>query len=249
MAARLLVRQTKQDFSLLGVTENGKMGGRGRADEPMKIPKLRTALGTASCIAALLLAGCQTAQPPAPDPAAIEAAAKAEEARSVAESSLGKQAEVLAQGDLALNGRQQVLVINRLAAGAPESKGDAKSAPIFVRRAAVLEKNDGKWSEILLCDEHLKNPNGYLGGSPRARVSGWRLEYGQDAAKGLEMKFTPMEKFDSGDVNVNQPTGQTVAVFDVRWNNSAKRYQSFDPSHERYLTEIPMLETPESVLK
>ena len=29
-------------------------------------------------------------------------------------------------------------------------------SPIFVTRAAVLEKNDGKWSQILLCDEHLK---------------------------------------------------------------------------------------------
>ncbi len=29
----------------------------------------------------------------------------------------------------------------------------------------------------------------------------------------------------------------------------AKRYQSFDQSHERYLSEVPSLETPQSILK
>jgi hypothetical protein len=215
----------------------------------MRTPILRTVQRALPCVMALFLAGCQAAQPPAPDPAAIEAAAKAEEARAVADASLGKQAEVLAQGDLALNGREQLLIVNRLAAGAASSPGESKSSPILVTRAAVLEKNNGKWSQVLLCDDHLKNPSGYLGGSPRSRVSGWRLEYAQDAAKGLEMKFTPAEKFDTGDVNVDQPSGQGSATFDVRWNNSTKRYQSFDQSHERYLSEIPSLETPQATLR
>ena len=121
--------------------------------------------------------------------------------------------------------------------------------PIFVTRAAILEKNGGKWSEVLLCDEHLKNPNGYLGGSPAARVAGWRLEYSQDAKEGLEMKFTPADRFDAVNVNTDESSGQNKPTFDVRWNKNAKRYQSFDQSHERYLSEVPSLETPQSILK
>jgi hypothetical protein len=202
-------------------------------------------------IMALSLAGCQQAQQQAAveDPAATEAARAADEARGVAEASLGKQAEILAQGDLALNGREQLLVANRFSAGAQASKGDATTSPIFVTRAAVLEKNDGKWSQILLCDEHLKNPRGYLGGSPRTRVTGWRLQYNQVAKEGLEMSFTPAELTDAADATAGHSSGQNRSTFDVRWNKNAKRYQSFDASHERYLSEFPSLETPESILK
>jgi hypothetical protein len=217
----------------------------------MKIPKLRTAAGVLPWIMALSLAGCQPAQqqPAVEDPAAAEAARAADEAKGVAEASLGKQAEILAQGDLALNGREQLLVANRFSAGAQASKGDATPSPVFVTRAAVLEKNDGKWSQILLCDEHLKNPHGYLGGSPRTRVTGWRLQYNQDAKDGLMMSFTPAEQADAATANATQSSGQKRTTFDVRWNKNAKRYQSFDPSNERYLSEFPSLETPESILK
>src|ERR1700674_4642160 len=100
----------------------------------MRIRRLRTAGGTVCWIMALSLAGCHTAQEPAPisDRAASEAANVADEARGVAEASLGKQAEILAHGDLALNGREQLLVINRFSAGAPESKADGNTPPIFV---------------------------------------------------------------------------------------------------------------------
>ncbi len=111
----------------------------------------------------------------------------------VAEAALGKQAEILAQGDLALNGRDQMLVVNRFSRSSSMLAVRTNTSAIFVTRAAVLEQNGGKWSEVLLCDEHLKNPNGYLGGSPAARVTGWRLEYRQDPKEGLEMKFTPAE--------------------------------------------------------
>ena len=107
---------------------------------------------------------------------------------------------------------------------------------------------DGKWSEILLCDEHLKNPNGYLGGSSAGRASGWRLEYTQDAKEGLEMKFTPAESFELARTRIKVPS-ERHPTFDVRWNKNAKRYQSFDQSHERYLSEVPSLETPQSILK
>jgi len=204
-----------------------------------------------SWIVALSLAGCHPAEQPAP--AEVEAPADRadvpDEARGVAEASLGKQAEILAQGNLAQNGREQVLVVNRSSAGAQANKGEANASPIFVTRAAVLEKNGGKWSQVLLCDEHLKNPNGYLGGSLVARVSGWRMEYRQDEKEGLEMKFTPAERFDAENANADQSSKKKVATFDVRWNKNAKRYESYDQSHERYLSEVPSLETPQSILK
>ena len=168
----------------------------------------------------------------------------------MAEAALGKQAEILEHGDLARNGSEQILAVNRIAnaqraAGKPAGAGDPEA--IFIRRAAILEKSDGKWSEVLRCDERLKNPNGYLAGTPAARVSGWRLEYSLDAGHGLEMKFTPADPdADGAGSGSGESPGKTVIV---RWNKSAKRYQSLDQSQERYLTEVPTLETPMSILK
>ncbi len=207
--------------------------------------------GMLSWIMALSLAGCRTAPPAASADIETEAqsADRPDEAREVADASLGKQAEILARGNLAQNGREQVLVINRFSAGAQASKESASSSPIFVTRAAILEKNDGKWAQVLLCDEHLKNPKGYLGGSPAARVNGWRLEYSQDERNGLEMRFTPAEKVDALNANTEERSKARNATLDVRWNKNAKRYQSFDQSHERYLNEVPSLETPQSTLR
>jgi hypothetical protein len=204
-----------------------------------------------SGIVALSVAGCHTEkQPTVTDPKLTsEATDVRDEARDVAEASLGKQAEVLAHGDLAQNGREQVLVVNRLSTAASSGAGGANPSSIFVRRAAVLEKVGDKWSQVLLCDEHLKNPSGYLGRSPSGRVSGWRLEYRRDAQQGLQMKFTPAEKVDTVAANTGESSAETRATFDVRWNKSAKRYQSFDQSHERYLSEVPLLETPQSILR
>jgi hypothetical protein len=217
----------------------------------MRIRRLRTVAGTLPLIVALSLAGCHTAPQPAHagGKTAAETADVADEARGVADATLGKQAEILARGDLALNGREQLLVVNRISKETAAGGGGANPSRIFVTRAAVLEKDGGKWSEILLCDEHLKNPSGYLGGSPAARINGWRLEYSKDAEEGLEMKFTPADGSDAANLNVNQNSGQTGRTFEVRWNKSAKRYQSFDQSHERYLSEVPSLETPQSILK
>jgi len=217
----------------------------------MKIRRLRTALGMLTWIMALSLSGCHTGQQPtaADNKAAAESADVSDEVRGVAEATLGKGAEIVAKGNLAQNGLEQVLVVNRFSTGAQANMGEANPLPIFVTRAAILEKNEGKWSEILLCDEHLKNPNGYLGGIPEVRVSGWRLEFRQDAGEGLGMKFTPAEGFNAVGVNTAQSSEQKYRTFDVRWNKNAKRYQSFDQSHERYLNEVPSLETPESVLR
>ena len=218
----------------------------------MSLRKLRTIAGVLCWLLAFSLAGCQTSQQSSGTAAKKitgDAAAARDEARDVAEASLGKQAEVLAHGDLAQNGREQVLVVNRMA---PVSTGAASAndpTAILIRRAAVLEKDGGKWAQVLLCDEYLKNPNGYLGRSASGRVSGWRLEYRQDAQQGLQMKFTPAENTGADSQNADEDSEETRATFDVRWNKSAKRYQSFDQSHERYLSEVPSLGIPQSILK
>ena len=217
----------------------------------MKIRRLRTAAGMLTWIMALFLSGCHTGQQPTVEDnkAAAESADVSDEVRGVAEATLGKGAEIVAKGNLAQNGREQILVVNRFTREAAASAGGANPSVIFVTRAAVLEQNAGKWTEVLLCDEHLKNSNGYLGGSTAARANGWRLEFRQDAGEGLGMKFTPAEGFNAVGVNTAQSSEQKYPTFDVRWNKNAKRYQSFDQSHERYLNEVPSLETPESVLR
>jgi hypothetical protein len=200
------------------------------------------------CLGALLLAGCRPTQQAAPaeSAAAARSAEAADEVRGVAETSLGKQAEILAQGNLALNGREQVLVVNRVAGSAARS---AMGSAIFLTRAAILQRDGGKWSEVLLCDEFLKNPYGYLGRSPAGRVTGWRLEFRQDAKEGLELKFTPAEPIDASNANADKSSKEEYPTFDVRWNKNEKRYQAYDQSHERYLSEIPSLETPQSTLR
>ncbi len=217
----------------------------------MKNYKLRAALRRLTWIMALCLAGCQTAPQHPTDPGKAAAASDklAEDAQRVAEASLGKQSEILAQGDLALNGREQLLVVNRIASAAPANGEMANSSPVYIMRAAVLEKNNGKWSQILLCDEHLKNSNGYLGGSPKTRITGWYLEYRRDQQLGLEMSFTPATKLGVENTSADEGSQERQATFYVRWNKNTKRYQSFDKSHERYLGEVPSLEAPESILK
>jgi hypothetical protein len=216
-----------------------------------KKSRLRAALRTQPWIMALCLAGCQTAppQPSAADHIATANDKLAQEAHDIAEASLGKQAEVLAQGDLALNGREQLLVVNRVASADPANERNSNTSPVFVRRAAVLEKNNGNWSQIFLCDEHLKNTNGYLGGLPRARIEGWQLAFSQSAMRGLEMSFTPANRLGLENTSAADAPDENKSTFIVRWNKNLKRYQSFDKSHERYLGEVPSLEAPESVLK
>ncbi len=152
----------------------------------------------------------------------------------MAEAALGMQAEVVAHGDLARNGSEQLLVVNQFQQAARGNMVAGDPARILVTRATIIQKDSGKWTEVLRCDEHLKNPIGYLGGSPAAPVTGWKLEIAQDTQQGLEMKFTPAGE------------GQTIAV---RWSTKTKRYQSLDQSNERYLSEAPTLATPQSVLR
>src|SRR2546422_8752660 len=141
------------------------------------------------CTLALLVACSQPAPPQlAAAPPKLGVPAAPPEITSVAQSMLGSEAEVLVFGDLAHTGRQQVLAINRLA------KTPASADPgILVTRAALAENNGGKWMEVFRCDEHLKNPSGFLGGTPITAVTGWRLQYQQNAERGLQLYFTPLE--------------------------------------------------------
>lgn len=156
------------------------------------------------------------------------------EIESVAKSVLGSEAEALIWGDLARTGRQQVLVANRLKITPKES------APgLLVTRVALVSKEDGKWVELFRCDEHLKNPKGYLGGTPLSAVSGWRLQYEQNSERGFSMYFTPLAR----------PQGGYIQTIGVRWNPKAKRYQSLDRGFEKFQGETPVLETVESQLR
>lgn len=211
----------------------------------MTIGKSRTVRALAAGVLAFFLAGCQSAQQTTPAEAAAPPAAPGAvpETQQVAEAVLGKQAEVVARGDLARNGSEQLLVVNRFEKNARGDVVPGNSTAIFVTRAVIAEKDDGKWAEVLRCDEHLKNPRGYLGGSPAAPVTGWRLEFTPDTDQGLELRFTPAGAHEQ---LPSEAGGRTIAV---RWNTRAKRYQSLDQSHKGYLGEVPTLETPQSILR
>jgi hypothetical protein len=195
----------------------------------------------AASAAALTILSCGSSSP-APAPAKSEAVAPAPPAPAVpdnvqkaAELALGSETEVLVFGDLSKTGPQQVLAVNRLKATPP---GIAPGT--LVTRAVIIENDGSAWKQIFLCDEHLKNTKGFLGGSPLAPVNGWRLQYEQHE-KGLEMYFTP----------IASPKGEGGHVLPVgiRWNPKVKRYQSLDRSFENFLGEVTTLETPESQIR
>jgi hypothetical protein len=212
----------------------------------MKTRKSRIVTTLVMGVVAFLMAGCKSAQQTTPaEAAAPPAAAAVPESQQVADAALGKQAEIAAHGDLARNGSEQLLVVNRFEKAARGDTDPKNPSAIFVTRAVIVEKDDGKWAEVLRCDEHLKNPRGYLGGSPAARVTGWRLELKPDTGQGLELRFTPAAAGEDRSSDAVE-TGRTIAV---RWNTRVKRYQSLDQSHKGYLGEVPALETPQSILR
>jgi hypothetical protein len=184
---------------------------------------------------ALALSACDDS--PKPDPAA-ETASKAPQIppdlQAAAEASLGSEAEVLLSGDLALNGHQELLVVNRI-----KRTPQTMVPGTLVSRVAILESDESVWKELFRCDEHLKNTDGFLAGTPLAEVNGWRLQYEQDPQKGLSLYFTPMAK----------PLGGYVQTIGVRWNPEVKRYQSLDRTFTQFLGETKQLETPRSELR
>jgi hypothetical protein len=194
-------------------------------------------------LTALAMISCGSSAPTSPAaneepvvPAAPSKPAIPVDIQKTAELALGSETEVLAYGDLSKSGPQQILAINRLKAAPPGVSAEG----ILVTRAVILENNGTSWKQVFLCDEHLKNTKGFLGGTPLAPVNGWRLQYEQHD-RGLEMYFTPLmsPKGESGHV---LPVG-------IRWNPKVKRYQSLDRTFENFLGELPALETPESQIR
>jgi len=178
----------------------------------------------------LLFVGCGNT--PAPKP--VEQASEPKPAepaipsdiQSAAEGSLGSETTVLAYGDLAKTGAQQILIANVL----PKTPKDNITGTI-VSRAAIVEKQGTNWVQIFLCDEHLKNSKGYLGMTPIEPVTAWRIQHEQDPAKGLTVYLTPVK---------GMPDAHVLPI-GVQWNPKTKRYQSLDRSYQQFLAESPAL--------
>jgi hypothetical protein len=187
---------------------------------------------------ACFLTGCgeQTPAPSTNAQAETRAAEPAvpEEVEGAAEKLLGSETQVLVFGDLAKTGKQQFLAANIV------PKTPTNNAPgTIVTRVVIAESDNGKWTELLRCDEYLKNEKGYLALTPLNGVNGWRIQYEQDQEKGLQLYFTPLKV--SGSVHV-LPIG-------VRWNPATKRYQSLDRTYEHFLLEASSLENARSMLR
>jgi len=157
-----------------------------------------------------------------------------EEIRAAAEGSLGSETTVLAYGDLAKTGTQQILAANVV----PKTPKENITGTI-VTRAVIAEKQQDRWMQIFLCDEYLKNSKGYLGMTPLEPVSAWRVQHEQDPEKGLTVYFTPVKGI----------ADAHVLPIAVRWNPKAKRYQSLDRSYEQFLAESPTLSNARSRLR
>jgi hypothetical protein len=181
----------------------------------------------------------ETKSEPAPAPAPAPEPAKPavpEDIQAGAQALLGNETTVLAHGDLAKNGKQQFLAANVV----PKTTKNNNIPGTIITRAVIAQNEGGQWKEIFRCDEHLKNAKGFLGGTPVSDVSGWRIAYEEDPAKGLSLYLTPLKGVD--DPAHSLPIG-------VRWNPETKRYQSLDRTYEHFLLEQPTMGgTPKSVL-
>ena len=185
---------------------------------------------------AALLSGCGSEAPKAAEGSTTKPTEPAvpEEFQAAASAVLGGDAQVLLFGDLAKNGKQQVLAAN-VVPNTPKSV----VAGTVVTRAVIAESDDGKWVELMRADEHLKNQKGFLALTPLTPVSGWKLQYENNPDKGMSLYFTPLKTGSS----------ERTLPIAVRWNPASKRYQSMDPSYQHFLNEAPTLENPRSMLK
>jgi len=186
-------------------------------------------------VSGLCTSGCDSTPPkPAAEAAKPAEPAIPDEMQEAAKAILGREAQVLAYGDLAKTGKPEILAANVV----PKTPQNQIPGTV-VTRAVVLEKDDGKWSEILRADEHLKNAHGFLALSPRDSIGGWRLQWEQNAEKGLQLYFTP----------VKGNSDPHVLPIGVRWNPETKRYQSMDRSYEHFLLESPSLGEARSTIR
>jgi hypothetical protein len=182
--------------------------------------------------------GCGTEAPKSSSEPAVEtkpaALAIPEDIQDAGKHLLGSDAQVLLTGDLAKNGKRQLLAANVV------PKTPQNNVPgTVVTRAIVAQDDDGKWTELLRVDEHLKNQKGYLGLTPLDSITGWRLQYEQNPEKGLQLYFTPLKV--NGDTH--------VLTIGVRWNPATNRYQSLDASYEHFLKESSTLQNVRSSLR
>ena len=168
-------------------------------------------------------AQAQPAEPAIPD-----------DIQDAAKHLLGSDAQVLLVGDLAKNGKRQFLAANVV----PKTPKNNMPGTV-VTRAIVAQDDDGKWTELLRVDEHLKNPKGYLGLTPLDSINGWRLQFEQNPEKGLQLYFTPLKV--NGDAH--------VLPIAVRWNPATNRYQSLDSTYEHFLKESASLQNVRSTLR
>ena len=185
---------------------------------------------------ATLLSGCSAETPKAAVESTTKPAEPAvpEEFQAAASAVLGSDAQVLLFGDLAKNGKHQVLAAN-VVPNTPKSV----VAGTIVTRAVIAESDDGNWVELMRADEHLKNQKGFLALTPLTPVSGWKLQYENNPDKGMSLYFTPLKTGSS----------ERTLPIAVRWNPASKRYQSMDPSYQHFLNEAPTLVSPRSMLK
>lgn len=185
------------------------------------------------------LSGCGSDEPkpktetPAAEVKAPEPAVP-DDIQEAAKTLLGSETTVLLTGDLAKNGKRQFLAANVV------PKTPKNNIPgTVVTRAVVAQEDNGKWTELLHCDEHLKNSKGYLGMTPLDAITGWRLQFEQNAEKGLQLYFTPLKV--NGDTH--------VLPIAVRWNPATNRYQSLDASYQKFLKESSQLQNLRSTLR
>ena len=185
---------------------------------------------------AIFLGGCGAdASKPAPQAETKPAEpALPEDIQLAAKALLGSESQVLAFGDLAKNGKQEFLAADVV------PKTPTNNLPgTIVTRVVVAENTDGKWAEVLRCDEHLKNQKGFMGLTPLVPVTGWRLQYEQNDEKGLQLYFTPLK----GAIDSH------VLPIGVRWNPATNRYQSLDRTYEHFLLESPSMQDARSTLR
>jgi hypothetical protein len=209
------------------------------------IPGATLILFLSSLAVVCFLSGCgQEAPAPKPgsaadtpaEPPKPAAPTVPEDIQAAAQSLLGAETQVLLFGDLAKTGKQQFLAANVV----PKTPKNNNIAGTIITRAVIGENQDGKWSEIFRCDEHLKNTRGFLGLTPLSPVTGWRIQYEQNPVRGLQLYFT----------SVQSAADPHVLPIGVRWNPQTKRYQSLDHSYEHFLVESPNLGgTPRSTLR
>jgi hypothetical protein len=194
-----------------------------------------------ACASLFAVTGCNDQPKPAAEtnstPAAeVKPAAPAipDDIDGAAKTLLGSETQVLVFGDLAKTGKRQLLAANVV------PKTPKNNVPgTVITRAVIAEEDNGKWTELFRCDEHLKNQKGYLGMTPLDSVTGWRLQYEQNEEKGLQLYLTPLKV--NGDSH--------VLTIGVRWNPATKRYQSLDASYEKFLKESPQLSSLRSTLR